>query len=239
MNQGRWQQPLREFARNSLGSYLILYLGNQSSWGLRLGCVFPTSFSGMGSPVEASEAVFKHNCAKQERTEFWWGRWPRRNREFCIAWRASSPQAGPFSTLAWHISVTDSTCEVWRFSQVGGKKKKKKKTNKQTKMCLRVLQKNRGRVRDRYVKWRWIGKTCLRFLVLMSTLLDAAPGNTGAVRLLGGLQGYRQLVSACQRSEQKQLYKFPTPILSLVSDVTLCQSPTINEHRFPSSVKGE
>lgn len=99
---------------------------------MRLGCVFPTSFSGMGSPVEASEAVFKHNCAKQERTEFWWGRWPRRNREFCIARRASSPQAGPVSTLAWHIGVTDSTCEVWRLSQVGGGKEEKgnKQANK-------------------------------------------------------------------------------------------------------------
>lgn len=136
--------------------------------------------------MEASEAVFKHNCAKQERTEFWWGRWPRRNREFCIARRASSPQAGPVSTLAWHIGVTDSTCEVWRSSQVGGKKKKKKETNKQTKTCLRVLRKNRGRIRDRCVKWRWIGKTCLRFLVLMSTLLDAVPGNIGAAFMLAG-----------------------------------------------------
>lgn len=71
------------------------------------------------------------------------------------------------------------------FHRWGGKKKKKE-TNKQTKTCLRVLRKNRGRVRDRYVKWRWIGKTCLRFLVLMSTLLDAVPGNIGAAFMLAG-----------------------------------------------------
>lgn len=130
MNQGGWQQSLREFARNSLESYLRP--GESEFLGLETGVCFPHKFLGMGSPVEASEAVFKHNCAKQERTEFWWGRWPRRNREFCIARRASSPQAGPVSTLAWHIGVTDSTCEVWRFSQVGGEKRRKRKqTSKQ------------------------------------------------------------------------------------------------------------
>lgn len=80
--------------------------------------------------MEAPEGVFKHNCAKQGRTEFWWGEWPRLLEEqsilYCVEGLKSSG-----SSLSWHISVTDSTCVVWRFPQVGGEKKKKKKINKQ------------------------------------------------------------------------------------------------------------
>lgn len=78
--------------------------------------------------MEASEAVFKHNCAKQERTEFWWGRWPRLlEKQSILHCMEGLKSAG--STLSWHIEVMGFACMVWRFPQA--EKKKEEKENKQ------------------------------------------------------------------------------------------------------------